>query len=132
MNPHVSLITLGTTDIERSRAFYRDGLKLPVKVDFGRAVFFQMNGLVLGIYPRDLLAKDTTTADGGPGFTGITLAHNTRSKEDVHKVLDEARAAGAKIVKEAQATDWGGYSGYFVDPDGHYWEVAFNPEDMPE
>jgi catechol 2,3-dioxygenase-like lactoylglutathione lyase family enzyme len=128
MEPRISLITLGVSDLERSLRFYRDGLGLPTtwNVDKG-VIFFQMSGTTLALYPYDSLAKDVSDAFAGPRskFTGITLAYNTRTKEEVTQVLELAERAGAKIEKPAQDTFWGGFAGYFSDPDGYLWEVAY-------
>ncbi len=129
MKPKIGLITLGVADLARSLAFYRDGLGLPThdyKEDQG-VVFFAMEGTFLAIFPRDELANDAGVANDGHGFSGITLAHNEPSKEGVDAVFAEALAAGARSVKAPADVFWGGYSGYFADPDGHLWEVAFNP-----
>ncbi len=127
MEPRVSVITLGVRDLEASKRFYRDGLGLPLQSDDPDVAFFLTKGTVLALYPRDRLAEDVTVPDDGHGFSGITLAHNVRSKEEVRLVLEEAQRAGAQIVKAAQDTFWGGHSGYFRDLDGYYWEVAWNP-----
>lgn len=130
MEPRISLITLGVTDFERSLRFYRDGLMFPVSsASQGDVAFFRTGGVVLAIYPRDKLAEDATLADDCPRgvFSGIALAHNVREKSQVAEVLNQAAAAGAHIVKPAQDVFWGGHSGYFADPDGHLWEVAWNP-----
>ncbi|MCE9566582.1 MAG: VOC family protein [Planctomycetes bacterium] len=128
MEPRVSLITLGVQDLARSLQFYRDGLGLPTTwgTDKG-VVFFQTQGVCLALYPMNELTKDVGVENQGePGqFNGITLAHNVRQREDVDRVLRQAEAAGAKIVKPAQDTFWGGYGGYFSDPDGYVWEVAW-------
>ena len=92
-------------------------------------VFFQLNGLILSLYPRAALARDAGVEDTGSGFAGITLAHNVRSEAEVDAVLSEAERAGGRVVKPASVAAWGGYSGYFADPDGHLWEVAYNPYD---
>jgi catechol 2,3-dioxygenase-like lactoylglutathione lyase family enzyme len=129
MKPKIGLITLGVRDLERSLRFYRDGLGLPThdyKPEQG-IVFFEMEGTWLALYPRDELAKDAGVPAEGGGFAGIALAHNVPSKEEADKVFAQAVAAGAKPVKKPQDVFWGGYSGYFADPDGHLWEVAFNP-----
>jgi hypothetical protein len=129
MKPKIGLITLGVADLARSLAFYRDGLGLPTQdydPDAG-VVFFKLEGSWLALFPREELAKDAGIADGRPGFSGITLAHNEPSKEGVDAVFAEALAAGAKAVKQPEEVFWGGYSGYFADPDGHLWEVAYNP-----
>lgn len=128
MEPRISLITLGVSDLERSIRFYRDGLGLPMR-DSGAAdiAFFETKGTWLALFPRDLLAEDANASPGGSGFPGFTLAHNVRTREEVGPTLAEAAAAGAKIVKPAAEASWGGYSGYFSDPDGYLWEVAWNP-----
>ncbi len=127
MEPRISLITLGVDDLPRARRFYE-------KIGFEAAsasnesvVFFQAGALVIGLYPRHLLAEDARVDAAGSGFRSVTLAHNVREKAEVAEVLREAEAAGATIVKPAQDAFWGGHSGYFADPDGHLWEVAWNP-----
>ncbi len=128
MEPRISLITLGVADLQRSIAFYRDGLKLP-KRDAGseNIAFFETSGTWLSLYPRDALAEDAGIPSEGGGSHDFTLAHNVRSPEEVDRILEEAVAAGATLVKPGQAVFWGGYSGYFADPDGFVWEVAWNP-----
>jgi uncharacterized protein len=127
MEPRLSLITLGVADVARARKFYEAlGFKA------GRAsqesvTFFPAGGVVLALWGRADLAEDATVPDSAPGFSGIALAHNARSEADVDKVLAEAVAAGAKLVKPAGKTSYGGYAGYFADFDGHLWEVAHNP-----
>jgi catechol 2,3-dioxygenase-like lactoylglutathione lyase family enzyme len=128
MEPRITIITLGVSDLQRSLRFYRDGLGLPVGDQFPDAVFFRLGGVRLGLYPRALLARDANVSPHGGGFSGVTLAHNVRSREDVQRVFDEAAAAGATIVQPPRVADWGGYSGYFADPDGHLWEVACTPD----
>lgn len=130
MEPRISIITLGSTDLPRSIRFYRDGLGFPTDAaDDAPIAFFMTGGTRLALYPRDRLAEDI--APGLPvardGFGGIALAHNVRRKEDVAAVLALAEKAGGRIVKPAQDTFWGGYSGYFSDPDGYFWEVAWRP-----
>ena len=127
MKPHISMVTLGVSDLVRSTAFYRDGLGLPANEDFAGVVFFQLKGAWLSLYPRAELAADAKVFDEGEGFKGFTLAHNVASREEVDAVLEQARNAGAHISRTAHETDWGGYSGYFADPDGYLWEVAWNP-----
>ncbi len=127
MEPRISIVTLGVSDIERSVRFYCDGLGLPTDYSSGNVALFQTAGTWLGLYSREALAEDATVPSEGHGFTGVTLAHNVRSQPEVDAVLAEAHAAGATIVKPAQDLFWGGYSGYFADPDGHLWEVAWNP-----
>lgn len=127
MEPRISLITLGVSDLDRSIRFYRDGLGLPMRDGPEGIAFFETNGTWLSVYTRDKLAEDALTDPAGSGFRGFTLAHNVRTEEEVDAVLAEAVAAGATLVKEAQKVFWGGYSGYFRDPDDFLWEVAYNP-----
>ena len=128
MDPHITLLTLGVADIDRSIEFYRDGLGLPMQDRDGEAIaFFALEGTWLALYPRELLAEDATVSPEGSGFSGVTVAHNVESRNAVDVVLDEAKAAGAEVVKPGREADWGGYSGYFADPDDHLWEVAWNP-----
>ena len=128
MEPRISLITLGVRDLPRAIAFYRDGLRWPVSSVGGDEVaFFRTGGAVLALYPRHLLAADAGLPDTGSGFGGIALAHNAPDRATVDRVLAEAAAAGATILKPATEAEWGGYSGYFADPDGFPWEVAWNP-----
>jgi uncharacterized protein len=123
----VSLITLGVADLERSRAFYeRLGWK-PAGVKSDGIVFFQAGGMGLALYPREARADDAKVDPHGHGFGGITLAFNARTRAEVDAVLREAEAAGARLLKPAEEAFWGGYSGYFADPDGYPWEVAWNP-----
>jgi predicted lactoylglutathione lyase len=122
----VGVITLGVTDLANARAFY-DGLGWKTgAAPADDVVFFQAGGTVVALWDRALLAEDSAVTDGG-GWGGVTLAHNVGSPEEVDAVIDEARAAGATIGREPAATFWGGYSGVFIDPDGHPWEVAHNP-----
>jgi catechol 2,3-dioxygenase-like lactoylglutathione lyase family enzyme len=123
---HVTAITLGVADLDRARAFY-ERLGWKRGNDNPDVVFFQMQGAILSLYGREALARDAHLSPVGSGFGGITLAQNVGSKADVDAVLAEAKAAGARILKPAEDVFWGGYSGYFADPDGHPWEVAFNP-----
>lgn len=131
MEPRITIITLGVVDLEKSIAFYRDGLKFPMRPKDPEAniVFFELGALVFALYPLHELAADACAGQVKQlkEFSGITLAHNVASKEAVERVLEEARSAGANIVKPAQDVFWGGYSGYFTDLDGYYWEVAWNP-----
>ncbi|HTT21301.1 MAG TPA: VOC family protein [Candidatus Sulfotelmatobacter sp.] len=127
MEQRVSLITLGVGDLQRSRDFYeRLGWKR-VNAKTDGIVFFQVGGMGFALYPRIALAKDANISPEGHGFSGITLAYNTRTRDEVDAVLAQAVTAGAKLLKPAQDTFWGGYDGYFADPDGFLWEVAFNP-----
>jgi len=128
MEPRISIVTLGVSDLPRSVAFYRDGLGLTLYDENTESIaFFQNKGTWLALYPRDALAADVGIPTEGSGFSGVTLAHNLRSREEVDDLLDVAVAAGATLVKPAQDTFWGGYSGYFSDPDGYLWEIAWNP-----
>ena len=125
MQPRVSVVTLGTADIDRARRFY-EALGWEGRSPDGEVVFMQAGGMVLALWSRTLLAEDSGTTDAG-GWGGITLAHNVDSPESVDAVLDEARTAGAHIARDGHPTEWGGYAGVFHDPDGHPWEVAHNP-----
>jgi uncharacterized protein len=122
----VSLVTLGVRDLERARRFYEAlGWSTRAAPD-DDVVFFRATGLVLALWDRTRLAEDSGVTDAD-GWGGVTLAHNVRSPEEVDAVVEEARTAGARIAREPGATFWGGYSGVFVDPEGHPWEVAYNP-----
>ena len=127
MKPHITLITLGVLDLDRATEFYEKGLGLPRKDGPEGIAFFETTGTMLSLYPRDKLAEDITVPADGSGFQGFALAHNVASPEDVDRTLEEAVVAGAELVKAGQKVFWGGYSGYFKDPDGFYWEVAHNP-----
>ncbi len=128
MEPRISIITLGVSDLARSVQFYRDGLELPLREGSGDMIaFFETKGTWLALFPRQALGADARAAAEGSGFPGFTLAHNVRSREEVDAVLKQAAESGAEITKPAQDTDWGGYSGYFADPDGYLWEIAWNP-----
>src|SRR5579871_2213745 len=129
MKPKISIVTLGVRDFKKSFAFYREGLKFTPHnyKECDEHVKFEMEGSWLSLYPRHLLADDAKVPDDGRGFCGITLAHNVKSKADADTVFAQAVAAGARAVKTPQDVFWGGYSGYFADPDGYLWEVAFNP-----
>ena len=128
MEPRISIITLGVTDLPRSVQFYRDGLGLTLYDGNTESIaFFQNKGTWLALYPREALAADVGIPTEGCGFSGVTLAHNLRTREEVDDLLEVAVAAGATLVKSAQDTFWGGYSGYFSDPEGYLWEIAWNP-----
>ncbi|UBF24566.1 VOC family protein [Kovacikia minuta CCNUW1] len=127
MRQNLNLVTLGVQDLGRSLQFYRDGLGWKPSRTSQEVAFFQLGAVVLALYPRDKLAEDATVSPVGSGFPGITLAYNTRSREEVDEVLQQAEQIGGRIVKPAQDVFWGGYSGYFADPDGYLWEVAWNP-----
>jgi len=126
MNPRISMITLGVKELQTSIAFY-EKLGFPRMDSPPSVAFFTLNGTWLGLYGRDALAADANIPAGGNGFGGFTLSHNLKSEAEVNAVMAEATAAGAGIVKPAQKADWGGYHGYFKDPDGHLWEIAYNP-----
>jgi catechol 2,3-dioxygenase-like lactoylglutathione lyase family enzyme len=127
MEPRLSLVTLGVSDLARSAKFYGEVLGFPRLSSPPTIAFFQLGPLWLALYPRQDLAADVSVSATGRGFRGFTLSHNVRSEGEVDTLLREVAAGGAKIVKPAQRADWGGYSGYFADPDGFLWEVAFNP-----
>jgi len=124
MEQRVSLVTLGVADVERARSFYeRLGWQVGLALD--DTVFFQAGGMVVGLWGREQLAADSGVTDAGC-WGGVTLAHNVRSADEVDRVIEEARSAGGRVAREPAETFWGGYSGVFVDLDGHPWEVAVN------
>jgi uncharacterized protein len=134
LKPRVSLLTLGVDDLGRALDFYRDGLGLPTKgivgteFECGAVAFFDLqSGVQLAIWPRANIAWDAKLPEGQPSPTEFTIGHNVSSREEVDSVMEQARKAGANIVKPAGETFWGGYAGYFQDPDGHLWEIAWNP-----
>lgn len=134
MKPRITVITIGVSDLERSLKFYRDGLGLPTQgimgqeFEHGAVAFFDLqNGSKLALWPRESIAHDTGLSQTPASSTEFTLGHNLNSKAEVDEVMQQAEMAGATIVKPAQATFWGGYAGYFQDPDGHLWEVLWNP-----
>ena len=138
MKPRITLLTLAVADLERSLAFYRDGLGWPTKgivgreFEHGAVVFFELaGGLKLALWGRDDLAHDTGLAAGTPDPPAVAIAHNVAQREEVDQVMAEAKRAGAAIVKAPHETFYGGYAGYFRDPDGHLWEVAWNPAIQP-
>lgn len=128
MEPRISFITLGVTDLERATRFYADVLKLPQKPTPPTVSFFEMGKTWLALYPRELLAADAGVPAEGSGFPGFAIAHNVRTREGVDQLLAEAAAGGGRLVKAGHDTDWGGYAGYFADPDGFLWEVAWNAD----
>lgn len=139
MKPRITLITLGVDDLDRSVRFYRDGLGLATEgiigqeFEHGAVAFFDLQaGLRLALWPRRSLSHDSGVPVGPPSATEVCLAHNVASKADVDAVMAQAIAAGAVIVKPARETFWGGYAGYFQDPDQHLWEIAWNPQMLPE
>ncbi len=128
MEQRLSLVTLGVASVPEARAFYeRLGWTASPASQGEDVAFFQLNGLALSLYRRDHLAADARVPDSAPGFSGVTLAHNLRSADAVDALFDRAVAAGGKPVKRPERAFWGGYSGYVADPDGHLWELAFNP-----
>lgn len=129
MKGKISLITLGVADFEKSLKFYRDGLgfKTHEYKEGQDVVFFSLEGTWLGLYPKEKLAEDAKVSTEGSGFPGFSLAHNVASEKEVDEVYEHALSMGAKAVKKPEKVFWGGYSGYFADPDGYLWEVACNP-----
>lgn len=127
MEQRASMITLGVRDLARARQFYEQGLGWERANSEEEVAFYQIGGMILGLYGWDALAEDAQVPAEGSGFRGTSIAFNTRSKDEVDARLAEAVTAGAKLVKPAEEVFWGGYSGYFADPDGHLWEVAWNP-----
>lgn len=123
----VSMMTLGVADLPRARAFYETLGFTAGPGSSENIAFFQLGGLVLALFPRASLAEDAQVIDDGQGFDGVTLAHNYPSEEAVDAAMAHALASGAVLKKKPQKVFWGGYSGYFADPDGHLWEVAYNP-----
>jgi catechol 2,3-dioxygenase-like lactoylglutathione lyase family enzyme len=128
MEPRISFVTLGVTDLERAVRFYRDVLKLPQKETPPEVAFFEMGQTWLALWSRELLAEDAGVSAEGGGFRGFSLAHNVRSPEEVDALLTEVEAGGGCILKPGHPADWGGYTGYFADPEGFLWEVAWNPD----
>ncbi|GLQ54016.1 VOC family protein [Devosia nitrariae] len=138
MKPRISVLTIAVTDLERSLHFYRDGLGLPTQgiigteFEHGAVAFFDLSGgLKLAIWEHASLVHDTGLAATPPSPTTLTIGHNVASRTEVAAVMDEAARAGATIIKAAKDTFWGGYAGYFQDPDGHVWEVVWNPANLP-
>jgi catechol 2,3-dioxygenase-like lactoylglutathione lyase family enzyme len=121
------MITLGVKDLDKSVRFYKEGLGFPTMESPPEVAFFTLNGSWLGLYDHKALAEDAQVSAEGNGFNGFALAHNVASEAEVDQTLEQASSAGAIITKPAQKTSWGGYSGYFKDPDEYLWEVAYNP-----
>lgn len=137
MSPRISVLTLAVDDLERALSFYRDGLGLPTQgivgreFEHGAVAFFDLqSGVKLALWARKDLAHDTGLPTPAGGLTS-SIGHNVRSEQEVSAVMEQAKRAGARIVKPAQKAFWGGYAGYFQDPDGHLWEVVFNPDFLP-
>ena len=135
MNPRITVLTIGVDDLEKSVAFYRDGLGLPTdgivgkEFEYGAVAFFDLqNGVQLALWPRKSIARDTGIPLQPPSAIEFTMGHNVNSRSEVDETMEQAHKAGAKITKPARDTFWGGYAGYFQDPDGHLWEVAWNPQ----
>jgi predicted lactoylglutathione lyase len=135
MKPIITVLTLGVNDLEKSVEFYRDGLGFPTsgivggESDYGAVAFFELqNGLKLALWPRKSISFDAKIPEQAPSATEMTIGHNVGSKEEVDLVVGQAKKAGANIVKPPESTFWGGYAGYFQDPDGHLWEVVWNPQ----
>jgi uncharacterized protein len=139
MKPRITIISLGVDDLEKSLTFYRDGLGLPTQgiigkeFEHGAVAFFDLQpGLKLALWPRASIAHDTSLAQTDHSPTELTIGHYVSSREEVDAVMQQARSAGAQIIKPARETFWGGYAGYFKDPDDHLWEVAWSPQLLPE
>jgi len=139
MNPRITVLTIGVADLEKSVAFYRDGLGLPTKgiigqeFEHGAVAFFDLaGGLKLAVWPQDDIAFDTDLPKTPRSPTSFTIGHNVASREEVDLVMAQAAQAGAKVIKPAQETFYGGYAGYFADPDGHLWDIVWNPGFIPE
>jgi hypothetical protein len=138
VKPRITVITIGVDDLERSVRFYRDGLGLSTdgivgeEFEIGAVAFFDLqSGLRFALWPRKSIARDSGISASAPSPTELTIGHNVSSKDEVDVVMEQARRAGARIVKAAQKTFYGGYAGYFLDPDQHLWEVVWNPELVP-
>jgi uncharacterized protein len=139
VKPRITVLTIGVDDLERALEFYANGLGLPTQgivgreFEHGAVAFFDLaGGLKLAIWSRDNLAHDSGLAKTPPGITDMAIGHNVRSQEEVDVIMRQAERAGATVVKPPQKTFWGGYAGYFADPDGHLWEIAFNPALLPD
>jgi uncharacterized protein len=138
MKPRITVVTLGVDDLDRALRFYRDGLGLTTagivgkEIEFGAVAFFKLQGgLQLALWPRKSIAHDSGLTVSAPSPTDVTIGHNVSSRSEVDDVMQQVKIAGATIVKSAQDTSWGGYAGYFLDPDQHLWEVVWNPQLLP-
>lgn len=127
MQPHISVITLAVNDLERATRFYRDGLGLPMRDDKPPVVYFELRGTWLALFPRKALAGYANVPADGKGFGGITLSCNVDSRQEVDRTVGAAEQAGATVVNPPHEANWGGYTGWFEDPDGHLWEIVWNP-----
>jgi len=139
MKPRITMLTLGVDDLERAVEFYRDGLGFPSEgivgqeFEHGAVAFFDLQvGLKLAVFPRRDLARDAGVAPSERSPTEFSIGHNVRSTDEVDAIMAQAKAGGAEIIKSARKTFWGGYAGYFQDPDGHLWEIAWNPALLPD
>jgi uncharacterized protein len=139
MKASISVLTIGVDDLERALTFYRDGLGLETQgivgteFEYGAVAFFDLRGgLKLALWPRESIARDASIVRTPPSPTEFTLGHNVKTREEVDRVMAQAERAGARVIKRAADTFWGGYAGYFQDPDGHLWEVLWNPQFLPE
>jgi uncharacterized protein len=128
MEPRISFVTLGVTDLARSTRFYSEVLGLTIRKSHPEVTFFEMGRTWLALFPRHLLAADAGVPSEGSGFAGFSLAHNVRSPEEVDALLAQVERGGGRITRPGHRADWGGYTGYFSDPDGFLWEVAWNPQ----
>jgi catechol 2,3-dioxygenase-like lactoylglutathione lyase family enzyme len=127
MQPRISVITLAVSDMERAMRFYRDGLGFVLRDDKPPVVYFELSGTWLALFPRDALARYANVPADGEGFGGITLSRNVDSRDEVDRTISTAERAGAVVVNPPHDADWGGYTGWFKDPDGHLWEIVWNP-----
>ncbi|MEE8303995.1 MAG: VOC family protein [Candidatus Tectomicrobia bacterium] len=132
MEPRISVITLGVSDMQRAIHFYRDGLGFPLRDDKPPVAYFQLDGTWLALFPRNSLAHYANVAPDGHGFTGVTLSCNVPSRQVVDQTVEQAEAAGATVVKQPAEFSWGGYAGWFADPDGYLWEIVWNPRPFME